>query len=190
MWTPALGRMVKKRMELKCKNTIQDVIDSTIIVRRLSGIEKKNTLQRRIIYIIFFLTSSYLLFLAIKPKLLCTSVMSAILIVISCINIIFAKRINNKNLEKNILKNYKTISKNYNHDFLEPTDLNIRIENGFVETESLGCITKYPVEDYIRNFKEDRFSIFEFKNGKYIFIDTKEITEDQIEEFCKELIGK
>ncbi len=177
-------------MELKCKTTIQDVIDATIIVRRLSGIEEKNIKQRRIIYFIFLLISICLLFMAIKAKFYTTLIMSAILIVISFINIIFAKKINNKNFKKNVLKNYETISKNYNHDFLEPTDLNIKIENGFVETESLGSITKYPIEDFIRNFKEDRFSIFEFKNGKFLFINLKEITEDQLEEFYKELINK
>ena len=184
------GVLRGKKMELKCKTTIQDVIDATIIVRRLSGIEEKNINQRRIIYLIFLLISICLLFMATKAKVYTTLIMSAILIVISFINIIFAKKINNKNFKKNVLKNYETISKNYNHDFLEPTDLNIKIENGFVETESLGSITKYPIEDFIRNFKEDRFSIFEFKNGKFLFINLKEITEDQLEEFCKELINK
>ena len=174
-------------MELKCKKTIQDTIDSTIIVRRLSGIEKKNTKQRQIIYTVFLLISIYLLFLGIKAKLLSTSIMSAILIIISCINIIFAKKINNRNCKKNILKNYKTISKNYNHDFLESTDLNIKIENGFIETETLGSITKYSTEDYIKSFTEDRFYVFEFTNGKYIFINKEDLPQELLEEFCKEL---
>ena len=177
-------------MELKLKNTIQDTIDSAIIVRRLSGIEKKTTLRRRIIYVIYLIISSGLLFMTIKSKLLGTSIFTCVLLLTSCANIIFAKKINNRLYKKNVLKNYRIISKNYNHDFLEPTDFNLKIENGFVETETLGSITRYSLEDYIRYFCEDRFCIFEFKNGKYIFINTNDISKEQLEEVCKELEKK
>ena len=177
-------------MELKLKNTIQDTIDSAIIVRRLSGIEKKTTLRRRIIYVIYLIISSGLLFMTIKSKLLGTSIFTCVLLLTSCANIIFAKKINNHLYKKNVLKNYRIISKNYNHDFLEPTDFNLKIENGFVETETLGSITRYSLEDYIRYFWEDRFCIFEFKNGKYIFINTNDISKEQLEEVCKELEKK
>ena len=91
-------------MELKCKTTIQDVIDATIIVRRLSRIEEKNINQRRIIYLIFLLISICLLFMATKAKVYTTLIMSAILIVISFINIIFAKKINNCLYKKKCFK--------------------------------------------------------------------------------------
>ena len=177
-------------MELKLKNTIQDTIDSAIIVRRLSGIEKKTTLRRRIIYVIYLIISSGLLFMTIKSKLLGTSIFTCVLLLISCANIIFPKKINNRLYKKNVLKNYKIISKNYNHDFLEPTDFNLKIENGFVETETLGSITRYALKDYIRYFCEDRFCIFEFKNGKYIFININDISKEQLEEVCKEFEKK
>ena len=67
-------------MELKLKNTIQDTIDSAIIVRRLSGIEKKTTLRRRIIYVIYLIISSGLLFMTIKSKLLGTSIFTCVLL--------------------------------------------------------------------------------------------------------------
>ena len=87
-------------MELKLKNTIQDTIDSAIIVKTLSGIEKKATLRRRIIYVIYLIICSGLLFMTIKSKLLGTSIFTCVLLLISCANIIFPKKINNRLYKK------------------------------------------------------------------------------------------
>ena len=177
-------------MELKFKTTIQDSIDSEIIRRRLSGIEKRSNLRRRIPYIILLILSSCIFFLSIKAKMHATSTTAGIISLISVINIIFAKQINNYYLKKNAIRNIKIINKQYNYNFLEPIDCNIKIENEFVETEILGTITKYPINEYLRSFTEDRFIFFEFTIGRYIYITKENLSQDLLEKFCKTLESK
>ena len=177
-------------MELNLQNTLQNSIDTAIILRKLSGISKKNNNARRKMYIIFLLLSSILFILGFHSKVLFTAILSAVLILFSIINIIFANKINIYYYKRNVLKNYKIIGKQYNHNFLEPTNVKIKIENGYVEIESLDKITKYPLQDYVKYFKEERFHVFEFKNGKYIFINQEDLSDEKLKEFCKELENK
>ncbi|MGP1594368.1 MAG: hypothetical protein ACTTH8_03880 [Treponema sp.] len=157
-------------MEIKTKSTFQEKIDTAIILRKLSGVLRKDNRKRRIIWSIFLLAGVLYLHLAVGSNNKILLFLSVILILLSLVNIIYANSINNKNIKKNIKRYYKIISKQYNYDFREPTDVTVKIDGDYLETESLGVVTKYKLKEYIRYFTELNFYIFEFNNGKYLFM--------------------
>ncbi|WP_191014204.1 hypothetical protein [Treponema zioleckii] len=177
-------------MELNFKLTLQDSIDSAVIMRKLSNISKQNDRRRRIVYIFFLVVFLAFSIFAFRTRVIIGMIIPVIMVFVSCVNIIFADKLNVRSYKKAVLRNYKIISKQYNHNFLEPTNIKIKTENGFVEIESFEKIVKYPIQDYIKYFKEDRLHVFEFKNGKYIFINEKDLSDDMFEAFCKELENK
>ncbi|AIN92928.1 hypothetical protein JO40_01305 [Treponema putidum] len=61
------------------------------------------------------------------------------------------------------------ISKRCNFDFKRPHDSYFRIKENYIECESYNTITKYLINDYVRNFEEEKFYIIEFTNWRYIY---------------------
>ncbi len=177
-------------MEILSKNTLQDTIEAEIILRRLSGILERHNRRGRILYCGFLVLGVILFVWDLRLKLLFSTVPSVALVIASLVNIIFADRINRYYYKRSIKRNYKIVSKKYNYDFCEPTTVKIIIENDFVEVETLDQITKFYIKDYVRYFKEGRFYIFEFTNGKYIFIDIEDVSDDMLKEICSKLENK
>jgi len=47
----------------------------------------------------------------------------------------------------------------------------------YPEDTSLGVITKYSLKEYIRYFAESYFYVFEFNNGKYLFMNKNDFPD-------------
>ena len=49
----------------------------------------------------------------------------------------------------------------------------------YPEDTSLGVITKYSLKEYIRYFAESYFYVFEFNNGKYLFMNKNDFPDTE-----------
>ena len=49
----------------------------------------------------------------------------------------------------------------------------------YPEVASLGVITKYSLKEYIRYFAESYFYVFEFNNGKYLFMNKTDFSDTE-----------
>ena len=161
-------------MEIKVKSTFQEKTDAAIIARKLSGVLSKDNKKRRIIHMAFLLIGVLYLYIALRTNNNSLIFISSIMIVFCFVNIIFANKINIKNMKRNVKRYYKIASKQYNYDFTQPTDVTIKIDDDYLEVESHGVIQKYLLKEYIRYFVEMEFYIFEFKNGKYLFMNKED----------------
>lgn len=98
---------------------------------------------------------------------------------------IFLKKSYKSRLIKNLKKYNATVRQKYNlGDTYETTT---EIKDGYIETSSLGTITKYSLKDYVSKSENENFYIFEFTNGRYIFFKKETFpTKEQYEELVKE----
>lgn len=166
-------------MEIKTKSTLQEKMDVAIIIRKLSGMLSKDDKKRRIIYAVFFLIGLFYLYLSLRISAKDSVILSSILISFGLVNVIFANKINTKNIRRNVKKYYRTISKQYNYDFTQPAEVTLKIDGDYLEVASLGVITKYSLKEYIRYFAESYFYVFEFNNGKYLFMNKNDFPDTE-----------
>ena len=164
-------------MEIKTKSTFQEKMDAAIIMRKLSGMLSKDNKRYRIIYTVCFLIGLFDLYVSLRINGKSSVVLSSILIVFSSLNVIFANKINIKNIRRNVKRYYKTVSKQYNYDFTESTEVTIKIDGDYLEVATCGVITKYSLKEYVRYFAESYFYVFEFNNGKYLFMNKNDFPD-------------
>ncbi|MBO4320844.1 MAG: hypothetical protein J5857_10305 [Treponema sp.] len=108
---------------------------------------------------------------------------------VALIWMIFAKRIDEFRIRKNIRNNRMVAGKKYNIPLSSIECITV-IEDDYVETRELGSSTRYLKKDYLRNFEDDKFYILEFTNGRYLFFKkdsfpSKEDFDKLIEEIDK-----
>jgi len=98
---------------------------------------------------------------------------------------IFLKKSYKSRLIKNLKKYNATVRQKYNiGDTYETTT---EIKDGYIESSSLGTITKYSLKDYVSKSENENFYIFEFTNGRYIFLKKENFpTKEKYDELVKE----
>ena len=156
-------------IEIKESKSFDDTVEIAILLRKFSGLSARDARRRRGIYAVYFVLMLGFLYFSIRIKGLFGICLSGALAVFSLLNIIFAEKINNKNIRRNMERNFKVINKKYNRDFTEPQTSLTKIHDGIIEMESQDKVTKCFAKDYIKNWEEGRFYVLEFKNGSYIF---------------------
>lgn len=175
-------------IEIREEESFDMIMESSILLRKLSGLLSRDNKRRRIIYIVYFIFSLLLLNLAIKGNVFSTACLSGILAVISLLNIVFAEKINIRNIKRNIRRNYKTVNQKYDYDFTEPKTILTKVNEGVIEIEKQNSTVRYYAKDYIGIIDSEKFYILEFKNANYIFFskDTFE-NADAFNEVIKEI---
>lgn len=84
------------------------------------------------------------------------------------LGLLFLEKEYNTRIAKKIRKYDKDILKKFN--LSENIEGSIEITDSYIETSSLGTISKYNLQDYVANHESEQFYILEFSNGRYIFI--------------------
>lgn len=186
-------------MIIKEELSEQDNIDISLELYELVGMTKKKLKKARAVWIlnlvlgITMLVLGYSfykndqsdhLFFAIFFLLLGTFYFFR-----SVFAIIFLKKSYKARLIKSLKKYNATTRQRYNiNDTYEVTT---EIKDGYIETSSLGIITKYSLNDYVKKLENEKFYIFEFTNGRYIFFKKETFKDaDQYNELVKEIEQK
>ncbi|MGI5080154.1 prevent-host-death family protein [Treponema denticola] len=89
-------------------------------------------------------------------------------IIRSMIGLIFLEREYKARVAKKLKKYDAEVLKRYN--ISENIETIIEVTDSYIETVSLGTISRYNLQDYITNSESERFYILEFSNGRYIFL--------------------
>lgn len=166
-------------MELKSKSTFQDKVEIAVIIRKMSGVLNKDNKRRRIICGVFSAIGLLYLFSSIKFKNVFLFICSILIIIYGMLNIIFAEKINIRNIKRNVTRYYKIACKKYNYDFAQEMESTVRINDESVEVGTVDSITKYFLNDYVRSFTEGNYHFYEFKNGKYIIMSKDDFKNEE-----------
>ena len=86
----------------------------------------------------------------------------------SMIGLIFLEREYKARVAKKLKKYDAEVLKRYN--ISENIETIIEVTDSYIETVSLGTISRYNLQDYITNSESEKFYILEFSNGRYIFL--------------------
>ena len=89
-------------------------------------------------------------------------------IIRSMIGLIFLEREYKARVAKKLKKYDAEVLKRYN--ISENIETIIEVTDSYIETVSLGTISRYNLQDYITNSESEKFYILEFSNGRYIFL--------------------
>ena len=89
-------------------------------------------------------------------------------IIRSMIGLIFLEREYKARVAKKLKKYDAEVLKRYN--ISENIETIIEVTDSYIETVSLGTISRYNLQDYITNSESKKFYIIEFSNGRYIFL--------------------
>lgn len=84
------------------------------------------------------------------------------------IGLIFLEREYKARVAKKLKKYDAEVLKRYN--ISENIETIIEVTDSYIETVSLGTISRYNLQDYITNSESEKFYILEFSNGRYIFL--------------------
>ncbi len=157
-------------MEIRETFTFDDKVDEAIALRKISGLLARDNLRRRIFYGIF--TAGFLVFTVLfaKDGYVASAVVNGAFVLFGLYNIVFAQRVNVFNIRRNSKRNMRALTKKYGPDIEKPRESVIRISDGFAEVEVDGSVTRWPAKDFVRDFDEGKFHVFEFTCGRYIFV--------------------
>ena len=89
-------------------------------------------------------------------------------IIRSMIGLIFLEREYKARVAKKLKKYDAEVLKRYN--ISGNIETIIEVTDSYIETVSLGTISRYNLQDYITNSESEKFYILEFSNGRYIFL--------------------
>ena len=185
-------------MQIREEISEQDSIDIGLESYNLTGMIKKKLFKARIMW--FVVLALGIIMIIFGTSFLKTNnsdfafldIFLLFLGIVYCIRalfaIIFLKRNYKSRMIKNMKKYYTTIRQKYNLD--ETYEVITEIKDGYIESSSLGTITKYSLKDYISKSENERFYIFEFTNGRYLFFKkecfkTQEAYDELVNEFEK-----
>lgn len=185
-------------MQIREEISEQDSIDIGLESYNLTGMIKKKLFKARIMW--FVVLALGIIMIIFGTSFLKTNnsdfafldIFLLFLGIVYCIRalfaIIFLKRNYKSRMIKNMKKYYATIRQKYNLD--ETYEVITEIKDGYIESSSLGTITKYSLKDYISKSENERFYIFEFTNGRYFFFKkkcfkTQEAYDELVNEFEK-----
>ena len=183
-------------MVIKEEFSEQDNIDIALELYNLLGITNKKLRKSRILCCVnlalgiimiilgfnFFKQSESIFFF---PCFLL--ILGTVYVFRSIFGIIFLKRSYKSRLIKGLKKYNEATRKKYN--ISDTHEVATEIKDGYIETSSLGTIVKYSLKDYVTKLENERFYIFEFTNGRYIFF-KKETFEnkEKYDELVKEIV--
>ena len=181
-------------MEIKENISEQDSIDIQLELYNLVGMTSKKVRKARILWFVCLVLGILMIVYGFKFYKLNKSDYFAYFLLLlgivycfrSIFGIIFAKQNFKSRIIKN-LKKYNAVARqkyNINDTYESRTE----IKDGYIETSSLDTVTKFSLKDYVSKSENEKFYIFEFTNGRYIFLKKETFpNKEKYDELVKEI---
>lgn len=172
----AAGVLRRKNMLLKETTSKQDRIDIALEMYNLIGITKKTLRKTKIGWFVVLIIGIGTLVMGYFMRTTGKNgnfryfiyLFGIFYIIRSMIGLIFLEREYKARVAKKLKKYDAEVLKRYN--ISENIETIIEVTDSYIETVSLGTISRYNLQDYITNSESERFYILEFSNGRYIFL--------------------
>ncbi len=163
-------------MVLKEITSEQDRINIALEMYKFTGIKEKTIRKTKKVWLFVYLIGIVTILLGLGIRYLDKGdsfqyflyIFGIIYILRPTFGLLFLEKEYNSRVAKKIRKYEKDILKKYN--LSENIEGSIEITDSYIETSSLGTISKYNLQDYVANHESEQFYILEFSNGRYIFI--------------------
>jgi hypothetical protein len=165
-------------MVLKETTSKQDRIDIALEMYNLIGITKKTLRKTKIGWSVVLIIGIGALAMGYCMRNTGKSgnfryfsylyVFGILYIIRSMVGLIFLEREYKSRATKKLKKYDAEVLRRYN--ISENIETTIEVTDSYVETVSLGTISRYNLQDYITNSESKKFYILEFSNGRYIFL--------------------
>ena len=172
----AAGVLRRKNMLLKETTSKQDRIDIALEMYNLIGITKKTLRKTKIGWFVVLIIGIGTLVMGYFMRTTGKNgnfryfiyLFGIFYIIRSMIGLIFLEREYKARVAKKLKKYDAEVLKRYN--ISENIETIIEVTDSYIETVSLGTISRYNLQDYITNSESEKFYILEFSNGRYIFL--------------------
>ena len=172
----AAGVLRRKNMVLKETTSKQDRIDIALEMYNLIGITKKTLRKTKIGWFVVLIIGIGALVMGYCMRNTGKNdnfryfiyLFGIFYIIRSMIGLIFLEREYKARVAKKLKKYDAEVLKRYN--ISENIETIIEVTDSYIETVSLGTISRYNLQDYITNSESKKFYIIEFSNGRYIFL--------------------
>lgn len=163
-------------MIIKEEISEQDSIDIGIELYNLVGMPEKKLRKSRNVWFLNLFLGILMILVGLNSfkrnetnHLFFTSfflLLGTVYVIWSLYSIIFLKRNYKSRLIKSLKKYNETVRQKYH--ISDTYEVITEIKDGYIETSSLGTITKYSLTDFVAKIENENFYIFEFTNGRYI----------------------
>lgn len=171
-----MGFKGEKNMVLKETTSKQDRIDIALEMYNLIGITKKTLRKTKIDWFVVLIIGIGALVMGYCMRNTRKNdnfryfiyLFGIFYIIRSMIGLIFLEREYKARVAKKLKKYDAEVIKRYN--ISENIETIIEVTDSYIETVSLGTISRYNLQDYITNSESKKFYIIEFSNGGYIFL--------------------
>ena len=164
-------------MVIKENISEQDSIDIQLELYNLAGMTSKKVRKARILWGVCLALGILMIVYGFKfhklnkSDYLHLAYFFFLLGIVYCFRSIFAIIFAKQNLKSRIIKNFKKYNAvaRQKYNINETYESTTEIKDGYIETSSLDTVTKFSLKDYVSKSENEKFYIFEFTNGRYIF---------------------